>query len=240
MIKMYEDEQIKFQGFEDYIKYVAYGDGDKEQFDDYESALAYARDYEDGYVEKVTYDHNGDEIDSETVWDGYKVIAKQTYSDGNGADNCYYDDILIYDDDEFRTGSGHTYDSCTEYANYATGCLNSDEFDENYYSFENIYDILRFVCKKMNEKFGGNWNYDIIKGLVQGEFEYVIYDTENHESLEYFEDDYFARGYDYDCYADGEYEVTVWVGDYDEDKAKKYIADATGYDEDEIWIEEMY
>lgn len=39
---------------------------------------------------------------------------------------------------------------------------------------------------------------------------------------------------------EGDYDVSVWVADCDSDNTLDYIADATGYDKDEIWIEEMY
>ena len=156
----------------------------------------------------------------------YKVIAKQSYGQGEGIDDYYYDDILVYDGDCFKTGSRHSYDTCTKYVDYANSCLNSLGFDDSYqnmnreelisylydycilddddieyieeedmdlneiidtyekyliqrmendFDSSDVYNILGFVCEQMEKEFGGIWDYETIRGSVQGEFAYIIY-----------------------------------------------------------------
>ena len=239
-IKKFEDNQMKMSGFEDYVKYVAYDEGGEiDSFDDYYQAEEIARETPTGYVEKVTYDYNGDEIESETMWGGYKVIAKQEYGDGNGIDNCAYDDILVFLDlREFEPGSGHEGKYCTQYADYANYWLGDDAIQ--YFNYTE--DILNFICEKLEEEFGGLWDYDVIRGSVQRESEYIVFNKDNHhrEGIDYFENDYFNIGYEYACYVDGKYDVSVWVNALDDKFTLDIIADATGFDKDDIYIESMY
>ena len=177
----------------------------------------------------------------------FRYVAKQSEGWGDAIDDCGYDDILVYDldgrgyDKSFTPGSMHKYDWCRKYADYANDCLDSDEFDELYDTFRYTTDILEWVCGKMDEEFGGNWVVGKLVGFSQGDGRYIIYDTNNHsdKGIEYFENDFYNNGYNYRCYVDGEYEVTIWVNDMDADQTEEIICGELGCDLDELYMEYM-
>ena len=171
--------------------------------------------------------------------EGSKVIARQKFVDSDSsADDCSYDEILVFMDDEYRPGSGHSNRSCMKYADEANRL--KDEFDDLTEEEQNEYDndVENYVREGMGTKFGGEWDCSSITGSVQGEWYRIIYPkTASAKHLKYFENAFFGRGWDYECYQDDEYLVNVFVNEMDEDQTKEIIADACGCDEEDIVIE---
>lgn len=240
-----EDDQIKLQGFEDKVAYLSTRNYDafyEEIFDTFKEAYEDAREYEDGLVYKIELDFNGDEneeVDRELLWQ-YEVIATQHYPESNngGADTCLYDDIIVFDGDRpVSTGSGHSYDTCTKYLNYAKQAYRNWESD-----YDTELEAQDYIADAMDKHFGGNWVIEQIHGAYQGEWADILYDTQLHseESIEAFVYDYYAIGYDYECEytEDGD---TVWcfVSDLEDREIHEVIADITGVDKDKVFIKEM-
>ena len=171
--------------------------------------------------------------------EGSKVIARQSIATNNDAvDDCSYDEILVYMDGGFVPGSGHTYGPCTKYADTANRLKEeyedlSEEEQEEYEDFET------YVMQGLDAEFGGDWSYSSITGSVQGEHYEIIYPkkTNSEKHLKYFENAFFGRGWNYDCYQDDKYLVNVFVNEMDEDQTKEIIADVCGCDEEDVVIE---
>ena len=168
--------------------------------------------------------------------DENKIFAVKGYPDYPENDDCAYDEILVQKGgSKFEPGSGHNGKECAKYASFANRLV--DEYDDEHDDIEE--ELEEYVCKGLNEKFGGNWIVGSINGSSQGDSFTIIYNTETNtdKQIEYFKNDFFGFGYDYTCYNGlGEYEVNVFVNDLDEDETLSIIADACSVDEANVEI----
>ena len=140
---------------------------------------------------------------------------------------------------------GEFYKNFTEYLN--------DTFKPvkpyNTRQIHRIKELLPLICEKsdpeaiarlMTMTSGKEWRTRTLTGYCQGDYAEAIFLQERwtREAIEKLETEFWGGGETYNVYVNGEYEVTVYIPEWDNEKIKKEIADCVGCDPEEIIFDE--